>query len=244
MADDLQELLDRIKWARGEITALQIEFSTYVRSSFRYFFMEHEHKGYNYLMVEVNGPIPVSIKSRSGSIVNELRSCLDGLSSILSLRNNKSANGVYFPIAETEHDLLNEPNLKNKIKKLSQEDRDKIILFRPFLIGQDGRPGNLLLYGLHHADIKRKHHRLVSKSISGSLGAANGSIGHLQTFDLSITDRITKLAAISTDSSATLSHTPILTYAEPDVLRDSGVVECLNNFSNLVEAIVLDFAVK
>ena len=241
MAEDLHELLERIKWARDEIPAVTAELDAYVARCFRIGERANLNPNMATLVIEISEPVPVSARARTGTIANELRSCLDGLASSLAVRNGKTASGVYFPVGETEGSFDTDKRLKDKIRKLSAADRDAVLAFRPFAVGNDGQPGNLLLYGLHHADICRKHHRLVATSTTHSMSFVNGYVGILRGFGGSLDQPVNRVAEISNDSRADLRFQPTFVYAEPDVLRHRSVVETLNEFANVTETIVTAF---
>lgn len=240
MQDDLQEILDRLNWARSEIGVMSSEYDEWAQRTFRLLFEPHEREGFAGVVVEATETVPVSIRARSGTIANEIRSCLDSLASTLAAKNGHDE--AYFPIATHEDVFTSDRRFRKRMSLFTQLDRQTILGFRPFARGIDGQPGNLLLYGLHHADIKRKHHRLVLKGANANLMVVNGWVGELtgEPDRLKVPGK-TRIARISQDSRVTFNFKPDITYAEPDVLRGRPLVKTLHDFSDIAEAIVRAF---
>lgn len=112
------------------------------------------------VFVHAEAAVPMLIRSRTGMILNEVRSILDALACTLATRNKRTPSGVYFPVGRDRNAF--EEALNNQ-RKIAAEDRE-------ILAGVRAYPaGNRLLYGLHDADRKRKHQRL------GAVGAVTGS---------------------------------------------------------------------
>lgn len=240
MDSDLREILDRLDWARTETESLKREIAIWVDGSFRVYSQPDQQPGFNSIMMEAKTVAPVSIRARSGTTTNEIRSCLDALASVLAERNGKGS--AYFPIADEEGAFKTNRRLKDRLKKFRDADRDALLAFRPFAKGDDGQPGNLLLYGLHHADIKRKHHRLVAKAASSQMGFNQEYVGSIRNFNGNVAlPGITKIAMISSDSTARIRFEPILLYAEPNVLRSRPLVKTLHDFANVAETVVRAF---
>ncbi len=240
--NDLNEIYDRINWAVNEIGKLNLELADWSQQSV---VLSSCPDAEQPMLIQLNAlqtqPIPFSCRARSGTIVNELRSCLDGLTSTLAVRNGKSASRVYFPVTKLEADFDTDPRLMGKIKKLAAADQAAIISTRPFSLSKSGDPGNQLLYGLHQADIKRKHHALVANNSGSSVGLRNGWTGVFFGAPKTLTDQPQTMAWISDDSIAEITFTPTFDYAEPDVLRGRGVVQSLYEFANAVRSIVTIF---
>jgi len=240
MSSSLNEILDRLNWARTEIQALEREIEFWIDSSIRVFAASDVRPGFNAIMMEAKEVLPIGIRARSGTITNEIRSCLDSLASALAERNGREQ--AYFPVAEHESAFKADKRLRERLRKFRDEDREALLAHRPFAIGDDKQPGNLLLYGLHHADIKRKHHRLVAKAAQPNMTFNEGYIGEL--FWIGGKVRIpgsTKIAEISKSSNALLRIEPVLHYAEPNVLRGRPLVKTLHDFADVVEAVVRSF---
>lgn len=240
MNGSFSELLERLNWARTEIGAVAAEISKW---SSRAVSMEGEpgEPGFIAVIAQISEPIPIGVRARSGTITNEIRSCLDALASEVALRN-KVEGGAYFPFAQNEADFENDTRLRKRISRFNAKDRETLLGFRPFGIAKDGMPGNPLLYGLHHADIKRKHHRLIAKIAGARLSIVNGRVGEMriQQGSVKIPGK-TLVAQLSEDSEVELRFEPVLSYPEPDVLRGRPLIETLHDFANVGEAVVRAF---
>ncbi len=239
MNDDLLELLARLNWARDEVKTVDTDIAAWNKRSCKLSVALSDHPGFRDIIVTVSEEIPLAVRARSGTIANEIRACLDGLTSELAARNDKT--GAYFPIADHEDEFTTDKRLRERLRKFREADRDALLALRPFAVGTDGKPGNLLLYGLHHADVKRKHHSLVAKS-SGGAFSFHGIIGQFIR-DVAYVDcpGKTKIARVSHDSDLELKFQPIIQYAEPNILRDRPLVETLNEFADVAEAAVRTF---
>ena len=240
MSNVIQEVGERLTWARGEIATIERDIAEWQRRSIKLLARPTPEQGFDAILVEISEEIPIGIRARSGTTANEMRACLDSLASFLAQRNGKVT--AYFPVAKHEHQFATDKLLKERLKRFRPEDRDALLAWRPFAVGKDGQPGNLILFGLHHSDIKRKHHRLVAKTISTSLNVGNGYIGQLRplNYDLRIPGT-TRVALISKNSRVELAFEPLITYAEPDVLSGRPIVETLYDLANVTEAVIRSF---
>lgn len=241
MSDDLHEILERINWTRDEIKTLADESKAWRKRSFTIYARNDAEPGFFNLYVNCSEQLPLSIRARSGTIANEIRSSLDGLASTLAKRKNPECRDAYFPLAHQERDFRDDKRLKKRLSKFRPVDRDTLLDFRPFAIGDDGKPGNLLLFGLHHADIKRKHHRLVTKSTEASIGILPGVMGQIYIDTPTLTVGESKIAKVSNDTTNGFAFTALVAYAEPDALRGRELVPTLNEFADVAERIVRAF---
>lgn len=236
---DLDEIIERLNWARSEIIKLRVDLQSWYDNSIVLSSQaDVENPHLIQLLAHYTTPIPLSCRARSGTIVNELRSLLDGLASSLAVRNKKTPNGVYFPISANESDFDSDARLRAKIRKLSDVDQLAIMATRPFAEARDGSPGNVLIYGLHQADIRRKHHKLVANNIGSSVGVVHGEIGLMFSAPKPLAGSPEVMAWISSDSVAEISFSPTFEYSEPDVLRGLEVTETLDKFADEVSSII------
>lgn len=240
MNDSLVEILARLNWARSEIQALQKEIEIWSDDNIETHLVPSTLQGFRTIIIETREIVPIGIRARSGVIANEIRSCLDSLASALAQRNGKEK--AYFPVADKESAFTSDKRLRYRLKKFREEDKNALLACRPFAIGLDGEPGNLLLYGLHHTDVKRKHHRLAGKAGKSAMTIVEGFIGEIRWIGgkARIPGR-TAVAEISNDSDVRLRFELILQYAEPDVLRGLPLIETLNEFVDVSEAVVRTF---
>lgn len=251
MASDLVELHERVEWARGEIQTLKDECRAFCRQAFKTW-IDHDADGSFALSAQQTKPVPTSIKSRGGTIANELRSCLDGLACQLAIRNGETPADVYFPISKHKS-VFESDGLKRKLRKLSATDRDTIAALRPY------REANEALFGLHEADRTRKHQRLIA-STGGASVLLNGRhlnprFGNAEFFECTINGvNVPYLATpggrLITDVGVTFEiargagfTAPIeavfaLAYSEPDELRGQIITVSLRHFADTVDGII------
>lgn len=240
MLDDLREILDRLNWARLEIDVLKTDIYQKGAAAFRRSTKPHESRfSTNITIIEPTATMPVSISARTGSIINETRSCLDALASTLAIRNGRTTGGVYFPITETQEEFEDKHKGQAKIRKLLPSDQRRVATFRPYLRADDGNTGNILLWGLHRADVIRKHTRLIARQAYSSLLALGDQVipipmqliqgEHGVTFGID-------------DPNASVVVYPMFCFDEPDVLKNREVLKTLNQFVSMVESIVKSFS--
>jgi hypothetical protein len=160
LVKDLTELKERVEFAGREIHALDLALQDYIKSELVGAARPTQGRDTRDFFITQKTPVPVPIKSRVGTITNELRACLDGLAVLLAIRNGETEKGVYFPMATSEKTFEGES--RKKIKNLSECDRDTIAALKPY------RGGHSWLWPLHEIDRIRKHLRL-----SGFAGASN-----------------------------------------------------------------------
>ena len=169
MADDLKELHARIYHDRTEIAEFTSISNAFLADSLSQ--RNQPMPDGTYLrLVSATKPVPMAIRSRSGMIINDLRSILDALACILAQRNgHTNIDQVYFPISKSKA-IFDDDGMR-KIKKLSAADQKKIIDLAPY------KEKSPILYFLHEADRKRKHQTLAAGMIrSSGMSLGNGAI--------------------------------------------------------------------
>lgn len=240
MNESLDELLARLNWARDETKALEAEISRWIAASILVSREPHEDPAFHYFTMEIKESVSVGIRARSGTIANEIRSCLDALATTLAEANGKRE--AYFPVGETEDIFETDPRMRRRIEKFRTADAETLLSFRPFATGKDGEPGNLLIYGLHHADIRRKHHRLSAKDVNHAICFGTGTLRNLQMYGNPIrAPGKTRIGQISLDSTIRIDFEPILAYTEPNVLRGLPLIKTLDDFADVSETVVRAF---
>ncbi|NCP11359.1 MAG: hypothetical protein GW859_05285 [Sphingomonadales bacterium] len=241
MVADLQELRERLNWARAEAERLPAEIEHYATSKIIWKFETRNDAPGFLLTATCKSDIPVAIRARAGTTVNEIRSCLDGLASVLAERNQRTANGVSFPISKTESQFL-EKRSQEKIRKLSDDDKLAIAALKPYAVDSKGEPGNVLLWGLHSADVRRKHQRLLVAAQNNKMMFGNGYIDEMRFLGNTVKLGRNEIATTGPLFSSSVYFPADITYAEPDVLRGRSVVKTLHEFADLVDSIILIFS--
>ena len=250
MADAFKELRERVTFARSEIAVLQKEVHAFTATALTIRQIRtFKPNIYNY-SIRLTKPVPTAVKSRAGTIANELRACLDGLACTLALKNTDNTNGTYFPISKTK--AIFEDDGMRKIKKLSATDQQTIIALEPY------KEKNPLLFGLHEADRTRKH-----ISLCGCGGAQSTTFGGLIKLSSPIAARyeniridnvVVKDLAYTGDIASEGGNETILitgapkelvlrfegdlAYSDPEELRGSPMASTLSTFAGKVEEII------
>lgn len=151
MVHDLDEAHARLQQCYVEVDALASLIANYLEQSFeiRAVWADYETD----IQARLLNPVPIEIRTKIGSIVNEVRSVLDHLVSILAERNGFSdSKKSYFPMSESAAKFRD--NGRRQIADLSQDDQDLLAGLQPIGVN------NPILYGFHEFDIVRKHRRL------------------------------------------------------------------------------------
>lgn len=147
---------------------------------------------------------PRLIAIRIGSIVNEMRASLDALACVLAERNGKTSTDVSFPIARESEWYLTRG--KDRIRKLSEADQDRIGELQPFA------SGNSELVLLNDADNHRKHIQLLAVSGQGvGISILSGQFDSegMQGYSPALsTKNYAHLMTVSGNSSASLQIRP------------------------------------
>jgi len=255
MAADLIELYERIDFSRDEIGVLSREVSVFVSDAIHHEARPTVGRPTLDLFANQKRPVPTAVKSRAGTIANELRAVLDGLACQLAHRNGNIASDVYFPISKSR--AIFEDDGHRKIRKLSDADRNKIIDLKPY---QEENP---LLFGLHEADRTRKHQRLAgcvgqsSMQIpgvqikGGSARFVNCTFNgfHVENMTVGNVTNKTMIDGVGRDVMIA-SGVPItlpfevkfwIAYADPECLAGRDILDALSEFAEEVEEIVRQF---
>lgn len=235
MHSDIRDLINSIEWANKRIDKLNDDVKDYASSSFRSRETKNLITGQTVLEIINIKPMPVEIRLETGSIAHEIRANLDRLACILAIRNNKnsSTDGVYFPINNSADSFAH--NGKQKIKKLSVNDRTTIETLNPY------KGGNDLLFALHAVDIVSKHIKLTSTAnTAGSIGIGPGSItGGTSIGGGIIPDNGYAIVAVmGAGSTVNISVNIDVCFAEPNEVSGRPIVRTLRDFSRTVDDII------
>lgn len=235
MADDLSELKERIQFCVQEAKKLSGDLSAITKGNFQ---IEQfiQPDGMIAIKAKVSKPIPISTRSRTGTIINELRSELDALACILAIRKCGNSSGTYFPISISEKVFLNDGLYKTR--KLSKDDQAEITKLKPW------KDGNPMLFALHNADIKRKHGPNLAAQ-AGNQGGMDFSHGVIDVclwhLGQHLSDQWTTIGMIGPGTRAHFNLYCDIVFAEPPSVAGKRVVNCLKEFSEIVASIVAKF---
>jgi hypothetical protein len=214
MARDLIEIHERLQLAHAELERLGPPSQAYLNTAVENQTV-HNADGSQTRRCRLTNPVvPTAIRSKIGTIVNEMRACLDALACVLAGRNQQPPKNVYFPISKSE-EIFRKDGIGNKIAKLSQTDRDIIESLRPW------RGGNHLLFGLHSLDILRKHQRLALKTVSIShVAIVNGYADWFQADHIGdLTEEWTNIYTVGGKYDVAAQAPVGIAFAEPDELK-------------------------
>lgn len=238
MATDLLDLKERIAWCAVETDALEAETDRFIASgAYRFHHEVDPGTGDGTFFVTLTKPLPKSVAIKAGSILHELRATLDSLACTLAVRNGRTPKQVYFAVCEDEPEFVTR-GLNDKLKKLSDEHRAEMARLKPW------RDGNPLLHALHHADLTRKHQRLITVNTDTgrlAIGSATNADFVFIRAGIEVTDTPTAFMRIRKGGYADLHLGVEIRMGEPPALEGSPVVGVLRDFADLAKSIVERF---
>jgi len=186
-------------------------------------------------MLEATADIPDALRIRIGVILKSYRDSLDHLAVALAEKNGAvEPRDVQFPIADSAARFL-EPNIKRKLRRLSDADRDKITALRPYC------GGNESLYELNVLANKDKHRKLLSAIASVTPRKIHG-MGYVR-----------RIAVFTPHSSPFPGHAAVWADVDPGIELDFAatiafgelgstygkpVVDVLNSFSRVCSSVI------
>tara|TARA_R110000824_G_scaffold11585_6_gene50732 strand:- start:2159 stop:2938 length:780 start_codon:yes stop_codon:yes gene_type:complete len=253
MINDLYEVYERLALSKTDITSLSELVKKSVRENVAFTYVPKEGRpGDSDIYVRQIKKFPIELRSRSGTIINELRSCLDSLACVLAERNNQSAKNVYFPISKSL--TIFETDGMRKIKNLSEADKNTIVEISPYM------NGNPTLFRLHHADIERKHIRLLGVGTSNSGAHFGGGVSVTSEAELHVydshfddveiremhyksgyiipTDGTSLLIVDGAPDALRIQFAVSFIFVQPDVISDLELIKTLIEFYNEVERVI------
>lgn len=245
MQNDLSELIDRIELCRVRGRDIERKVTDLARSSIACWVQHGAQSRAGEVKAKLLAHPPLSLRQEVGMLVNEQRTILDGLTSVLATRNgHNDVRGVYFPITKTK-EVFNDKHTTSKFRKLSDAQIRTIETFKPWLpSAKDPEDGNRLLFQLHEADRVRKHQNLLRWSCLGGVHpTGDGYIGTLQTHGVifSEIEKEEHLAFFS-DVTCQLVATFTMIYDGPPALHGRPVAPLLSHFCDAISEIVQAFA--
>lgn len=193
------------------------------------------------LWATLSEDLPDRLARDAGGILNEARVQLDHLANILARRAGANSDDASWPVLAREDQLTGHAmrNAREKIRLLSEQDREKVLALQPV-----NCPEVVDLKHLHAGDIFRKHKRPVTLRARATTSAANGLVGSLMA-DPRPAPLVAKgdrtRISIFRDCTVRFDLIGGLVILEPQDLHGAGVVHLLNNCINAVEFIVDQF---
>lgn len=227
--DDLDELAARVELARAETEQLRLGLSDWVNTHIDVW--SEPFNGMTAVKVRAIGQVPLALRAKAGLITNELRTCLDGLTTQLARRHGDQAASAAFPIAKSAKAFTER---RRELKLLAQEDQQTIAALLPW------KGGNTKLYALHAADIQRKHVALnVQVPANGGISRGNGYTdvaiwkpgGPLGARPLTI-------GLVGPKSDVEIKINFDVTYDSPKELAGRRVIDFLTESADLVAEII------
>jgi hypothetical protein len=242
MANDLNELHERIAWCRQRAAELDTEIVRLSGQCIKYW-REGWGQGSAEIKAKMLSPPPVSIRVEVGTLVNEQRAILDALACALATRNGANhTNDVYFPITRDKEGF--EQLGRKKIRKLGQADQEKIEALSPWALDETNG-GNQALSLLHEADRIRKHQKLLKWGcLGGVFPVGDGHVGQMSLASV-LFETVGAVETLATYSHVTtgIGVRFSLVYNEPgSAIHGCNVSPALHAFNNTVSDIVSSFA--
>jgi hypothetical protein len=184
-------------------------------------------------------PLDPIVHAEAGAIIHSIRSSLDVLACTLAARNGcQDSRSTYFPIGKSSADFLSK-NFMEKIKRLSQVDRQVIIDLQPY----PGGKGDTLCR-LHEMDLTRKHRRLLNTFVS----PRGVFLGGLQKATYTVPGRIEfdeEAVFITTPSTAPDGNPTVnlhVSFDEAGVPSNTDISQPIREFASAATAIINLFA--
>jgi hypothetical protein len=241
MATDLKEIKERLAFCKDEIRIIEGEINAYCTESIKITNRPSWRPNSFIIEATIVDSIPTKIRSRIGTTINEIRSCLDALACQLAIRNSENTKGVYFPVSKSET-IFNDDGMK-KIKKLSAADQVAIAALKPYA------EGNPLLFALHDSDRDRKHIKLGAvAAIPGPFGIGGTGFVHgvfrgppQAPASLERAGQVIKLLMGTVEPTIRVGADVLIVFDEPPVLKGRDVIGTLNAFVNIANSIVSKF---
>lgn len=246
MVTDTTEFFARLDHCQAERELLSNEIRSYAQSGIESMVVDVPHSKiphYDFL-VKLNQPVPVSVRIRIGTIINETRVILDNLASVLAGRNGYTGSTtVYFPISKSK-DVFDTDG-KKKMRQLSSEDQEKIESLKPY------KGGNEWLYCLHETDVERKHLKLAAKSAmmggfvskmpSHSSRAEQAMAAGAPIFDFrnaDLTGEFVKIAEFTDLEMQPQDMDVVIAFTAPDLIRGANALSVLDKFNSVAREVV------
>ncbi|MFM9863821.1 MAG: hypothetical protein ACKVRO_09450 [Micropepsaceae bacterium] len=239
-SDDLRDARAKLAWANREIEFLAHDLAAFFERKPYAIVGERQPDGRKHLIFNVTEEVPGIIQASVGSVLYAQRSSLDILANCLANRNgHQDSRDTYFPIAKTATAVATDKDFRKKIRKLADSDKAKIIGLKPY------QGGNDRLYALHHLNLMDKHRRLLE--ISGTINQFGLSgFGHVREIRTHFGPEPMKNGAhiltVDTDDQINLNFTLNVSFSDSGGLPSKPIVEMLNDFTSVCDAIINMFA--
>ncbi len=202
--------------------------------------------------------IPIDVSLLAGDVLQNLRSSLDHLAChLVEIAGNEVSSQTCFPIADTADEYMAK-TFRRKIKGMRQDAIDAIDTIKPY------KSGNDTLWHLHKLNNIDKHRLLLTACSTNRARSMTPSEkvmltefikashpGAKVTVDLRGAFRAVPLVPLEAGKKLyTVSHSELekevefliaIAFNEPKIIECRPIVEVLNEFSNMVTGIILNF---
>ena len=245
MRDDLLDAQAALDWAKSNFPTFQGTLDVWLDANISVAVREtNTNVSHDLVIATEKTPLPFSFSIAAGAYINVIRSALDILAVALSKRYGiTNPKNIYFPVVESAA-VFQGMKFKGAelVKRMPPADRKIIEALKPY------RGGNDTLYALHHLDITRKHHRLLSVSaaparlsLTGGFEQADivfpGERGYVEI----PAQGETVLALIRKPAKAQAQYSAEIFIQEPDIAFRKPAVGALHLFADLTETIIKRF---
>lgn len=234
MADDLQELGERLDWCENQLKSCKSDIGNFYDNS-----VETDQKVTDdglAVYIRMGASIPVSFRSNYGCILNETRATLDALANCLARRNGVTKDKASFPISKNEESL--NKDVREKLVGVSKTDKLKIIELKPYGGGDD------LLRKLHDLDIQRKHIALLPTFASTPrVDIYGGSVSFKSLIGIGpLSSEWQRIAVIASAKNAALRFVPETIVQSPSGYSDADALRLAEEFILRVRAVLATFS--
>lgn len=245
MRDDLLDAQATLDWAKSNFPAFQSLLGEWIANNISVAIREtNANASHDLVIATEKKPLPFSFSVAAGAYINVIRSALDILAVALGKRYGiTNPKNVYFPVVDNAA-IFQGMRFKGAelVKRMPPADRKIIEALKPY------RGGNDALHALHHLDITRKHHRLLSVSavparlsLTGGFEQADivfpGERGYVEI----PAQGETVLALIRKPAKAQAQYSAEIFIQEPDIAFHKPAVGALHQFADIADAIIKSF---
>lgn len=245
MRDDLLDAQAALDWAKSNFPAFQSALEDWVNTNISVAIREtNANVSHDLVIATEKTSLPFSFSIAAGAYINVIRSALDIVAVALSKRYGiTNPKNIYFPVVESAA-IFQGMKFKGAelVKRMPSADRKIIEALKPY------RGGNDAIFALHHLDITRKHHRLLSVSaaparlsLTGGFEQADivfpGERGYVEI----PAQGETVLALIRKPAKAQVQYSAEIFIQETDIGFRQPAIGALHLFADIADNIIKRF---
>lgn len=237
--------------AKRLLSNFALEYKAFIKANYQLIKEENKNTGDYIVKLRIKNSLPEDWGATLGDIIHNIRASLDLLITDLLIANGKQPTTVSaFPICETKKDFLD--NGRKKVGGIKDEAWGLIKKIKPF------KESNLKLWQLHKLDIVEKHRLIIpvvseNKAVIIDFGArmkqmfGEEVVGNVPSMSRGIRpaerEAIDGMTLFSADKTFSVPNFEFeLVFGQGEVLQGSSISKSLNEFIELAESVIEEFA--